>query len=242
MAACSERPGTLSIYVGHIGETHQVAMTVNFPDAQTIEAVYFDPTKRENTRLSGPLLPGDRFELVERSAKGAPRVFAGAFASPNPRSTSSHPGCSVLAGTFSDPNTHLSADFSLREIGSWYSAAQSLDHRYQKIGATDDRIVESGAQAFVDAVARGDKRAVADRIKFPVQVHFGSEQRSISDSSAFLDLYDEVFTSSFVEKIKVSRPYHMPIAWHGLAFLDPGLVFFDSSGRAVIINNAAARK
>ena len=108
--------------------------------------------------------------------------------------------------------------------------------RYRVAGAADDAAVERNVQGFCAAVDKGDRKAVAGDLAFPVMFSLQGKRSSARNEQEFLADYDRIFTPGFVERIRNSIPHNMFANSQGIMIGD-GAVWFDEKGRAKALNN-----
>ena len=108
--------------------------------------------------------------------------------------------------------------------------------RYQMAGATDDALVERNAQAFCAAVGKGDRKAAANHVTYPLAFSLNGKRARAANEQEFLSNYDRIFTAKFVDRIRGAIPHNMFANAQGIMIAD-GAVWFDEAGRVKALNN-----
>jgi hypothetical protein len=161
-------------------------------------------------------------------------VFDGRFLERDPtgRYGTQQLNCEVFAGTLTS-----AAGLAWLVFGTEHAYVSSIEHRYRRIGASDDDLVEANAARFIRVVATRDKSAVADLILYPVRIATDRGEKLLYNKQAFLRYYDYVFKPEFSKAIARSRPYHMFVTKYEQALLGRGFVTFNGDGKVSSIAN-----
>jgi hypothetical protein len=108
--------------------------------------------------------------------------------------------------------------------------------RYEVAGGRSEEAIEKNVRSFLQAVAVGNRPAVAKFISYPCTFWQNKKQISVESSSELLKHDDQIFTVKFKSLISEGIPHHMFANWRGI-MLARGAVWFDAEGKAKHFNN-----
>ena len=143
-------------------------------DSGSVTGIYFYASQLKDINLRGTIINGS--ELVLNEMDAANRVIA-RFEGNFPTSDPEHHfngslQCEVITGIWrkTDSKEELPFYLSLTD-----AISGDLTHQYVGKGASDDDVINQGAQRFWNAVKRGDRKAVASVIEYPITVGGGTK-------------------------------------------------------------------
>ena len=225
-------------YAGDLGEKTVIGLTLHRRDGEKVTGSYFYKKYLKDIPLNGEFTAERDLVLREDDAKGQ---LAGAFtlhfADKDPRHKRGDDQpltIDVLTGTWAsaDKSKTLPVYLSLTQI----VAGGSGNRRYQVAGAANDAVVEEGAQKFCAAVEKGNRKAVAENLSYPVAFSVGGKRSKAANAEEFISHYDEIFTPKFVARIKDAVPHHLFANAQGIMLAD-GAVWLNPQGKVFAINN-----
>jgi hypothetical protein len=109
--------------------------------------------------------------------------------------------------------------------------------RYEVAGAKDDALVERNAQAFYNAIRKGQKSLAAKYVGYPATFRVATGRQKIANSAEFGKVCDQLFTPAFVARIITGIPHHMSANAQGIMLAD-GAAWFNENGKAIAFDNA----
>jgi hypothetical protein len=223
-------------YLGDLDGKTGIGLTLHQRDGQKVSGSYYYKKYLKDIPLSGEFTGERDLVLRENDAKGQPAgTFALHFAESDPRHTRTGDALTVdvLTGkwTSADQSKSYPVYLALSTI-----VGAPAGQRYRVAGASDDASVERNVQAFCAAVERGDRKAVAGDLAYPVTFSLEGRRSRASSEQEFLTDYDRIFTPKFVERIRHAIPHNMFANSQGIMIGD-GAVWFDEKGRAKALNN-----
>jgi len=110
------------------------------------------------------------------------------------------------------------------------------DNRYSVAGFNDDKVVETAAQKFKNAVIVQDKRKVASLVNYPISVKIEDKTVVIKKREDFIKMYNKIFNRPIFDQIKESVPHNMFAKADGVMLGDHGEIWIGSiNGKAKII-------
>lgn len=225
----------LQNYDGTIGAGHRVRMTLVFHGPE-INGLYFHATQLRDIPLRGRIVHGTDILLEELDDRGSPQArLIGSFPSRDPRG-----GCfghdlqrEVIVGCWQklDSPERLPVYLSLES-----ATAGTLTNRYAMAGADDDEQIHRNAHRFWISVERGDKKAVAALVAYPLLVNLPTGRKSLRGPADLVAHYDAIFTPEYRAAIAHALPRHMFVRCDGI-MLGHGEVWFGPDGRVIALNN-----
>jgi hypothetical protein len=225
-------------YLGDLNGHTIIGMTLHQREGQKISGSYFYKKYLKDIPLTGEFTGERDLVLRENDAKGQlSGTFTLHFADSDPRHTRSGDApltVDVLIGKWT--NADQSKSYPVYLALATIVAGASDGKRYQVAGATGDSPVERNVQAFCAAVEKGDRKAVAGHVSYPVMFSLEGKRSRAMNEQEFLADYDRIFTAKFVEKIRNSIPHNMFANSDGIMIGD-GAVWFDEKGRVKGLNN-----
>lgn len=231
-AVCSKNePGYLWNYVGDLSKDLRIKMTLVFSGSE-LKGRYVYASQLKDIELKGRVMEGREVTLDELDAAG--RVtgqFIGQFVEKDPRGIfgDSRLECDVIVGTWQKSGFAQKRPFYLRSEGA---TSGSLNHRYGNTGATHDDLIDRNAQTFWEGVQRGDKNAVAQQIRYPIEVTLGKKPNTLRSAAEFVKQYDAVITPATRKAILNDVPRYMFVRDEGV-MLANGIVWFGSDGKVI---------
>jgi len=110
-------------------------------------------------------------------------------------------------------------------LNSSFLIAQDLKPEYQKF-----------ISKFILEVKKGDKEAIAKRIKFPFKREYPIP--AVKDKADFVKRYYQIFDKALIEKITKSNPAKdwSEVGWRGI-MLNQGDLWIDTNGKIITINH-----
>jgi len=227
-------PDRCAEYRGTLGERTVIGMSLLAHD-QKLTGSYFYAKYLKDIALAGSYASARDIVLEERDASGKLQgKFTLRFVESDPSRKSERPlTADVLRGTWSSASGQRSLPvyLALETMGGSQCAP-----RYAVAGASDDALVERNAQAFYNAVAKGQKTVAAKFVRYPVSFTLNGKRRKAANAAEFLQYYERIFTPAFVAKIAAGVPHHMFANAQGIMIAD-GAVWFDESGKVTVLNN-----
>lgn len=224
-------------YAGDLEGKTVIGLTLDQRDGQKVSGSYFYKKYLKDIPLSGEFTGERDLVLRESDAHGQPAgTFMLHFAESDPRHTRAGDSLTVdvLTGTWTSADQ--SKSYPVYLALSTIVAGGTAGKRYRVAGAADDTSVERNVQAFCVAVEKGDRRAVAGDLAYPVMFSLEGKRSQARNEQEFLADYDRIFTAAFVERIRNSTPHNMFANSQGIMIGD-GVVWFDEKGRAKALNN-----
>lgn len=90
--------------------------------------------------------------------------------------------------------------------------------KYAVAGLNNDREVEQFFMSFKEAVAKGDKQAVAAMVRYPIKVALArGRQVTLRSKVMFLRNYDAIFNEPFKQAIAQTKVEDLWAKWSGVA-------------------------
>jgi hypothetical protein len=230
------KSGSCNEYRGTMGKNTQIGMSLYDKD-QELAGSYFYKKNLKDILLTGKYTAARDISLVESDPANQPRgTFRLQFAEYDAHyQTAELLQAEVLLGKWTSADGKTSYPVYLQLDHECSAPGQS---RYAVAGATSDEVVEKNAQAFYDAVVAGNRPAAAKCVSYPATYFDGGKRKKITNSSEFLKVYDQIFTSAFVAEIANGVPHHMFVNSQGIMIAD-GKVWFDADGKAKHFINQA---
>lgn len=224
-------------YLGDLDGKTVIGLTLHQRSGDKVTGSYFYKKYLKDIPLSGEFTGERDLVLRESDADGKPAgTFTLRFAESDPRHkrTGDTLTVDVLTGkwTSADGSKTYPVYLALSQIVGGASDGK----RYRIAGAGDDASVERRVQAFCAAVDKGDRKAVAGVIAYPVTFSLEGKRSHASNEQEFLADYDRIFTAQFVERIRNSIPHNMFANSQGIMIGD-GAAWFDDKGRVKALNN-----
>ena len=235
-AAClKSEPDTLWNYNGTLGNGLRVRMTLVLGGEQ-VSGLYFYASQLKDIALRGRISEGTVIVLDELDANGqVVGRFEGHFADHDPqgRYGDRKLECEVIVGVWSPLNAakQLPVYLSL-ESGT----IGSLTQRYAPAGAQDDALIHRSALAFWQAVKRGDKKAVAGMVAYPIKVQLPTGPQRLRSAAELVANYDAIFSPRYRDAIAAAMPRNMFVRDQGI-MLGQGEVWFGADGKVIALND-----
>lgn len=222
-------------YNGDIDAELRVGMTLRFAgegDGGVAGAYYYAKYCRD-IRLEGTV-EGRRISLREYDEKGRQTGrFEGEFVKKDPRRHYGGDGSgdrelvrSVIVGTWSKPDGSGERPFYL--IQRRVTTTRPGENRYHIAGFTDDAATEAFVARFRTAALERDREAVADMVRYPIEVTIDGKRRTIKDRGELVRRFDAVFTDAYLDRLREGYPLHLFVKYSGV-MLGRGEVWFAPS-------------
>lgn len=81
----------------------------------------------------------------------------------------------------------------------------------------DANAAMDGFRLFRNALLDGDRKKVADRVKYPLEVVLSGSAVELKGPRELLDRYDDVFTPFVVSSVRKQSPEHLVAGWYGVS-------------------------
>lgn len=236
IGACAKNePGWLWNYDGTIGDGNRVRMTLVLRGEQ-VDGLYFYASRLRDIALRGTLANGTDLVLDELDARGNVAArFEGKFAERDPRGRfgDGRLECEVIVGFWQKPGSSERLPLYLSMDGG---TAGTLTNRYLPAGADDDELIHRNAHRFWDAVKRGDRKAVAALVAYPIKVRLPAGTKRLRGPADLLANYDAIFSPRYREAIANAMPRNMFVRDQGI-MLGSGEAWFGPDGKVIALNN-----
>ena len=232
-AACTASdPKFVRDYEGTLDDKQAVRLSLVF-DGDRVEGLYFHVAQLKDIVLRGRRTQGLELALEELDAGGAVTArFMGRFAEHDPKGKFGKGPlqCEVIVGTWSAADGSGKVPFYFNQMGM---LAGSLTNRYGAPGG--DESIHRAASQFRDAVAQGDRKAVASFIRYPITVRAAGGKIEVRNDRALVANYAAIFTPKFRELIAGRVPRQLMRSSEGMMF-GRGEVYFDEQGKVFALN------
>ena len=231
IAAFAEEKYWANDYRGMIGN-RKIEMTIIFSDNDNnISGEYFYLKWLKDIPIKGEV-NGRTVLLHELDEKGKIiAVFEGKFFDKFGNASFEH---GIIEGAWSQLDRSESKKFKVVliherkiDINNGYPVVDKKT-QYAIAGFNDVQAIEGAAQQFKQAVLNKDKEKVTALINYPINVRVKGKRVQIENSKRFIKLYNLIFYSDFVEKIRNSVPHNMFARWDGVMFGDRGEIWFNN--------------
>lgn len=185
---------------------------------------YFYVKYNKNISLDGDIDKFGNVTLYEREPKGKmTAMIKGKL----------EPSISKLTGTWSRLDGSELLPFS---VTSRSAVGGTLENRYMTAGVEMPQAAfENKVRAFVDAVAAGNKNAVADMVAYPLRVNQSNKRLTIRNKRELLSRYVQVFNPAFRKLVGTCEVHDLFARDQGV-MLGSGQVWFDADGKAYVLN------
>jgi hypothetical protein len=228
-------PDQCADYHGKLGSNSEIGMSLLVRD-KTVTGSYFYKKYLRDISLAGSYQSARDITLKERDQSGK---LSGTFklrfvASDASRQSVAPLSGDILKGTWTDAAAQKTLPVFLSLDGM---RPDKCSPRYEVAGAKDDALVERNAQAFYNAIRKGQKSLAAKYVGYPATFRVATGRQKIANSAEFVKVYDQLFTPAFVAKIITGIPHHMFANAQGIMLAD-GAVWFNENGKAIAFNNA----
>ena len=235
LAECKvNEPDSLSIYDGTIGEKYRVRMTLILAGGK-VTGQYFYASQLRDIAVQGTVTRGQDIVLDELDGQGRPTArFEATFPERDPKGGygGSPLACEVIVGSWSKVGSSEKLPVYLSMTHGTHG---TLNGRYALIDG-DDELIHRRALAFQQAVRRGDKKAVAALLTYPMRVNSASGRKRVRSPAEFVARYDAIFSSSYRDAILRAIPRAMFVRDQGV-MLGDGEVWFGPDGKVTTLNS-----
>lgn len=216
-------------YRGTVGK-EKIGLVIDgkFTDPITagpLKGSYFYTKYNKDISLDGDVDKFGNVTLYERDSKG--QISAMIKGKVDPEIIS-------ITGTWSKLDGSECLPFSASSVGS---VGGTIENRYIVAGVEMPTAqFEKKVEAFVKAVAAGNKDAVAGMVAYPLRVNHSSKKRTmIRNKKELLSRYNQVFTPRLVKIISTSEVHNLFARDMGV-MLGSGQVWLDGKAKPYVIN------
>jgi len=111
-----------------------------------------------------------------------------------------------------------------------WSVPNPSDRLYECLTDEPDGAYESKVRAFLTSALRGERRATARFVSYPLRVSGpGRRYRHVRNERAFLAQWDRIFTPSLLRQLRTAVPHEMFVS-NCMAMVGSGEAWFDGRG------------
>jgi len=223
-------------YTGDLNRTNVIRLSLN-DQPPRVSGSYFYKKWLKDIPLTGEYVGERGIVLREHDAQGrVTGTFSLEFVDKDPRQNFKDAVLKkeVLIGTWTGPDRQAPQRVYLRMTGE--TRISDGQNRYSVAGAADPALVERNAQAFYDAVLKGDRRAASRYASYPLSYNDGGQRKQAATAEIFVQAFSRIFTKSFVARIREGIPHNMFANSRGI-MLGQGEVWFNDEGKAFSLNN-----
>lgn len=236
-AYCDWNDKAVWTYDGTLGGSERIRITLRYGEFgdSHVEGAYYPERSDEVLLIQGVVSDGRTLQAGVTGSDGKPRaVISAEYLETDPRAGYA-PGtrlrCESLAGEWRFEGKAPVALYLHSGSGA-YGAA--VGHVYADLGVSDDRVVDKAVRRFQDAVARGDWKAVAAQVRFPLAVKIGKKRLKLATGADLVRHHAAIFAPDFRRRVATDYGRALFVR-QGQVMLGRGEVWFDQKLRVIAL-------
>jgi hypothetical protein len=209
--------GHYNTFKGEIANKYSVKMYLYCDKENKLEGNYFYIKYKNKIKLKGDLKE-NKITLFEYNKKGYKTAkFVGKIKEKN------------FAGTWYNLENNKQYDFKLKLVGHFWGTAGSI---YADAGLNNEEEVENFAKDLKHNILNKNKKKVAEKIDYPIEVKIQGENKVIKNKEKFIEEFDKIFYKEYVEKLKNTPTINLNTHYMwGVMLGSKGEIWFDKPWR-----------